>query len=77
MIYKKNIDYENYYREKLLLYVPFQNNENALKQYLLTCKSAYMLHEHTRKRNEVKFTYNINKKWGDLEEEIRELKTNL
>ena len=69
--YKKHIDYENYYREKLLLYVLFENNEDVLKQDFLTWKSAYMLHNNTIKNNETKFTYNMNKKWGDLEEAIK------
>ena len=69
--YKKHIDYENYYRGKLFLYVPFENNENALKQDSSTWNSAYMLHKNTIKNNETKFKYNMNKKWGDLEEEIQ------
>ena len=32
-----------------------------------------MLHKNTIKNNENKFTYNVNKKWGDLEEEIQEI----
>ena len=29
--YRKHVDYENYCRENLLLYVPFENNEHSLK----------------------------------------------
>ena len=38
--YKKHIDYENYCREKILLYVPFENNEIRLKHNLPTWKDS-------------------------------------
>lgn len=58
--YKKHNDYENYCRERILLYVPFGGNENTLKHNLPTWKDAYLLHENTARQNESKFTYNIN-----------------
>ena len=65
---------------KLLLYMPFENCEDTLKQELPTWLSAYTLHEKTIQANEAKFTYNINPTWGDLEtatnEQISSLNTN-
>ena len=71
--YNKHIDYENYCREKLLLYVPFENNENVLKHNFPTWKDAYVLHEDTIRKNEAIFTYNINPMWGYLENIDQEL----
>ena len=71
--YNKHIDYENYCREKLLLYVPFENNENVLKHNFPTWKDAYVLHEDTIIKNESIFTYNINPMWGYLENIGQEL----
>ena len=65
--YNKHNDIENFCREKLLLYMPFENCEDTLKQELPTWLSAYTLHEITIQVNEAKFTYNINPTWGDLE----------
>jgi len=78
--YNKHNDIENFCREKLLLYMPFENSEDTLKQELPTWLSAYTLHEKTIQANEAKFTYNINPTWGDLEtatnEQISSLNTN-
>jgi hypothetical protein len=58
--YKKHIDIENLCREKLLIYVPFENNEHTLKYDLPTWKDAYGLYVSIIQINEDKFTYNIN-----------------
>jgi exonuclease III len=74
--YNKHIDNENYCREKLLLYVPFEENEHTLKHDLPTWKAAYSFHANTIQINEAKFTYNINPTWGDLENAIEQLHNN-
>jgi hypothetical protein len=73
--YNKHIDYENFCREKLLLYVPFDHNEDTLKHNLPTWEAAYTLYESTIQANEARFTYNINPTWGDLESALDELET--
>ena len=65
--YKKHIDYKNYSRERLFLYVPFEDNENTLEHNLPTWKDAYLLHENIKRQNKSKFTYNINSIWGAFE----------
>jgi hypothetical protein len=64
---QKHLDYENYCRERILLYLPFEDNENTLKHNLATWKNAYLLHKNTIRQNESKFIYNINSIWGDFE----------
>ena len=71
--YKKHIGYENYCRESLLLYVPFEDNENTLKHNLPTWQDAYLLHENTIRQNKTKFTYKINSIWGDFENVVEQL----
>jgi hypothetical protein len=74
--YNKHIDIENYYREKILLYVPFEKSEHTLKNNLPTWKVAYSFHSSTIQINEAKFTYNVNLTWGDLESAIEQLDDN-
>ena len=71
--YRKHVDYENYCRENLLLYVPFENNEHSLKQCHLTWKVAYTSNEQTIQMNQAKFTYDINPLWGDLDNEMEQI----
>jgi hypothetical protein len=71
--YNKHIDYENFCREKLLLYVPFDQSEDTLKHNLPTWEAAYTLYETTIQTNEARFTYNVNPTWGDLESALEEL----
>ena len=71
--YNKHCDYENYCREKLLLYVPFDENENTLKHNFPTWEVAYVAYETIVQINESRFTYNVNLTWGDLESAVNEL----
>jgi hypothetical protein len=71
--YKKHIDYENFCREKLLLYVPFDQNENTLKHNFPAWEVAYIAYETIVQTNEARFTYNVNPTWGDLESVVDEL----
>ena len=71
--YRKHVDYENYCRENLLLYVPFENNEHSLKQCHSTWQVAYTFNEQTIQMNEAKFTYDINPLWGDLDNEMEQI----
>jgi hypothetical protein len=64
--YNKHIDYENFCREKLLLYVPFEESEDTLKHNFATWQAAYTFYQSTIQTNEDNFTYNINPTWGDL-----------
>jgi hypothetical protein len=66
-------DYENFCREKLLLYVPFDQNEDTLKHTFTTWEAAYIIYETTVQTNEARFTYNVNPTWGDLESALEEL----
>lgn len=66
--YNKHVDYENYYREKILLYVPFQKNENTIKNEFETIQKAYKHYKNTIEQNESKYTYNFNSAWGDLDD---------
>ena len=71
--YKKHIDYENYCGERLLLYVPFENNENTLKHNMPTWQDAYFFHENTIRKNKSKVAYNIDSIWGDFEKVVEQL----
>jgi hypothetical protein len=71
--YNKHTDYENYCREKLLLYVLFDQNENTLKHNFPTWEAAYIASETIVQTNESRFTYNVNPTWGDLESAVHEL----
>lgn len=68
--YNKHIDSENYYREKLLLYVPFWVDENSLKKGFTTWQHAFANYEKTIHVNEAKYTYYINEMWGDMDNAI-------
>jgi hypothetical protein len=65
--YNKHCDYENYCREKLLLYIPFHENEDTLIHNFSTWEVAYVSFETIVHINEARFTYNVNPTWGDLE----------
>jgi hypothetical protein len=71
--YNKHIDYENHCREKLSLYVLFDQNENTLKHNFPTWEAAYISYETTIQTNESRFTYNVNPTWGDLESAVHKL----
>jgi hypothetical protein len=71
--YNKHSDYENYCREKLLLYIPFDENEETLKHNFSTWEVAYIASETIVHINEAIFTYNVNPTWGDLEIAVNEL----
>jgi hypothetical protein len=64
--YNKHSDYENYCKEKLLLYVSFEENEETLKHNFSTWEATYFSSETIVKLNEARFTYNVNPTWGDL-----------
>ena len=71
---KKHIDCENYCREKILLYVPFEKSEITLIKNLLSWEVSYLLHDNTIKTNESNFTSNIKPLWCDLENAIQFIK---
>jgi len=54
--YNKHIDYGKYCREKLLLYVPFDQNENTLKPNFPTWEALYIAFETIIQTNESRFT---------------------
>ena len=64
--YNKHTDYENYGREKLLLYFSFNEIKNTLKHNFFTWEAMYVSSETILHINEDKFTYNVNPTWGDL-----------
>jgi hypothetical protein len=71
--YNKHCDYENYCREKLLLYIPFDENEDTLIHNFFTWEVAYVASESIVHINEARFTYNVNPTWGDLEVALNDL----
>jgi hypothetical protein len=71
--YNKHCDYENYCREKLSLYVMFDENEETLKHNFSTWEAAYVASETIVHINEARFTYNVNPTWGDLEVALNDL----
>jgi hypothetical protein len=71
--YNKHTNYENYYREKLLLCVSFNENKKTLKHNFPTWEAVYVASETIVQTNESRFTYNVNPTWGDLESEVNEL----
>jgi hypothetical protein len=71
--YNKHTNYKNYCKEKLLLYVLFDQNENTLKHNFPTWEAAYIASETIVQINECGFTYNVNPTWGDLESAVNEL----
>jgi hypothetical protein len=71
--YNKHADYENYCREKLVLYVSFDENERTLKHNSPTWEATYVASETIVQTNEPRFTYNVNPTWGDLESAVNEL----
>jgi hypothetical protein len=71
--YNKHSNYKNYCREKLLLYVLFDENEETLKHNFSTWEAAYVASETIVHINEARFTYNVNPTWGDLEIAVNEL----
>jgi hypothetical protein len=50
--YNKLTEYENYFREKKLLYIPFNENENTLKHNFPTWEATYISSETIMKTNE-------------------------
>jgi hypothetical protein len=71
--YNKHCDYENYCREKLLLYIPFDENEDTLIHNFSTWEVVYVVSESIVHINEARFTYNVNPTWGDLEVALNDL----
>ena len=71
--YNKHSDYENYCREKLLLYVPSDEKEETLKHNFSTWEAAYVASTTIVHINEARFTYNVNPTWGDLEVALNDL----
>jgi hypothetical protein len=71
--YNKHCDYENYSKEKLLLYVPFHENEETLIHNFSTWEAAYVAFETIVYINEERFTYNVNPTWGNLEVSLNDL----
>jgi hypothetical protein len=71
--YNKHCDYENYCREKMLLYISFDENEETLKHNFSTWEVVYVTSETIVHINEARFTYNVNPTWGDLEVAINDL----
>jgi hypothetical protein len=71
--YNKHCDYENYCREKLMLYILFHENEETLIQNFFTWEAMYVAFETIVHINEARFTYNVNPTWGDLEVALNDL----
>jgi hypothetical protein len=71
--YNKHSNYENYCREKLILYVLFNENEETLKHNFSTWEVAYVAFETIVQINESRFTYNVNPTWGNLEIAVNDL----
>jgi hypothetical protein len=71
--YNKHCDYENYCREKLLLYIPLHENEETLIHNFSTWEDVYVAFETIVHINEARFTYNVNPTWGDLEVALNDL----
>jgi hypothetical protein len=71
--YNKHSHYENYCREKLMLYVSFNENKETLKHNFSTWEVVYVASETIVHINEARFTYNVNLTWGDLEIVVNEL----
>jgi hypothetical protein len=71
--YNKHSNYENYCREKLKLYVPFDENEETLKHNFSTWEVANVDFETIVHINESRFTYNVNPTWGNLEIAVNDL----
>ena len=55
--YRKHVDYENYCKENLLLYVPFENNELSLNQCHSTWQVVYNFNGETIQMIQSKFTF--------------------
>ena len=64
--YNKHSDYENYCKENLFLYAPFNENKETLKHNFSTWEATYVASKTIVHINEARFTYNVNPKWGDL-----------
>ena len=73
MNYKIHTDPKKYYREQVLLYVPFIISIQTIFENFSCWQLAYAHHEKIVIRNHAKFCYNINSKWGNIEEEENEL----
>jgi hypothetical protein len=71
--YNKHIDYENFCRENIFIYVPFEESEDTLKHGFATWEVAYAFYQNAIQTSEAKFTYNINPTWGDLETTLEQL----
>jgi hypothetical protein len=71
--YNKYCDYENYCREKMLLYVPFHEKEETLIHNVSTSEAVYVAFETIVHINEARFTYNVNPTWGNLEVALNDL----
>jgi hypothetical protein len=55
------------------LYIPFDQNEDTLKNNFPTWEATYTIYETTIQTNEARFTYNVNPTWGDLESALEEI----
>jgi hypothetical protein len=66
--YSEHKDPENFYREHLMLYVPYRVDENIFQKQYSTWKNAYMSLKETIKKNEQNFTYKTTKAWGNLDD---------
>ena len=57
----------------MLLYVPFDENEETLIHKFSTWEAVYVASETIVHINEARFTYNVNPTWGDLEVAVNDL----
>ena len=62
--YNEHMDPENYYREKMMLYIPFRQTETMLKKDHTTWHDAYSSHKFLIDPIEKKFLPAT--KWGDV-----------
>ena len=73
--YNKHKDRDNYYREKLMLYVPYRQDEQTFKEAYSTWEHAYNLLIRIIEYNEKKFVYETNATWGDFECATNQIET--
>ena len=64
--FNEHKDPENYYREKILLFVPHRESEETLKQDQHSWYQTYLLHELEICKNETALFPKIGQTWGDI-----------
>lgn len=73
--YNRYIDYENYCREKLMLYVPFRIRENTLLSSHNTWAQAFNSRKIKIENTEKMYNAQTDKSWGDIENAAKDIHT--